>query len=67
MSTYTVIGDYPEATALPCLREGTFVEPVEAVSPTIAARVAKRRMAGGGMDSDDIAIIAVLSGDHRDL
>lgn len=67
MNKYTVIGIYPDCTNFSNHRLATFVDPVEAETPTVAARVAKRRMAkAAGFEADDIAIIAVFEGDHHD-
>jgi len=70
MNTYTVIGLHPDADWKGGLRNATFVHAVEAATPTVAAREAKRQMTTGCPedpgDPDDIEIIAVFEGSHTD-
>jgi len=71
MNTYTVIGLHPDADWKGGLRNATFVHDVEAATPTLAAREAKRQMttsyACDPGNPDDIEIIAVFEGRHTDL
>ena len=64
LNTYTVIGLHPDTDWSDGLRDATFVHDVEAATPTLAAREAKRQVAGG--DPDDIEIVAVFEGRHDD-
>ena len=71
MNTYTVIGLHPDADWKGGIRGATFVHTVEAATPTLAAREARRQMTvgypGDPGDPDDVAIIAVFEGRHTDL
>ena len=70
LNTYTVIGLHPDTDWSDGLREATFVHDVEAPTPTLAAREAKRQMTTSYPEDpgnpDDIEIIAVFEGGHRD-
>ena len=66
LNTYTIIGLHPDTNWSDGLRAATFVHVVRAGTPTLAAREAKRQITGGGSDPDDIMIIAVFEGRHRD-
>ena len=70
LNTYTVIGLHPDTNWSDGLRAATFVHVVRAGTPTLAAREAKRQMTTGHPedpgDPDDIMIIAVFEGGHRD-
>ena len=72
MNVYTVIGLHADADWKSGVRRATFVHAVDAATPTLAAREARRQMivshpgdpAGG---PDDVAIIAVFEGRHTDV
>ena len=64
LNTYTVIGLHPDTDWSDGLYSATFVHFVKAGTPTLAAREAKRQVAGG--DPDDIMIVAVFEGRHDD-
>lgn len=67
MNTYTVIGLNPEADMSHAIRDATFLYFIEAPTPTVAGRIARRQRAGDDTtDPDDIAIIAVFEGSHND-
>ncbi len=71
MNTYTVVGLHAEADWKGGVRGATFVHAVDAATPTLAAREARRQMTvsypGDPGDPGDIAIIAVFEGRHADL
>ena len=70
MNVYTVIGVHPDADRKGGLRGATFVHAVDAATPTLAAREARRQMTashpGDPGDPDEVAIIAVFEGRHTD-
>ena len=66
LNTYSVIGLHPDTEWSDGLYSATFVHFVRAGTPTLAAREAKRQITGGESDPDDIMIIAVFEGCHRD-
>ncbi len=70
MNVYTVIGVHADADWRGGIRGATFVHTVDAVTPTLAAREARRQMTvgypGDPGDPDDVAIIAVFEGRHTD-
>ena len=71
MNTYTVIGLHADADWKGGMRGATFVHAVEAATPTLAAREAKRQMTTSHPEDpgnpDDIEIIGVFEGRHSDL
>jgi hypothetical protein len=67
MNTYTVIGLHVHADRKGDIRAATFVQPVVAATPTIAARVARRQMSHDSRgEAKGIQIVAVFTGGHAD-
>ena len=70
MNAYTVVGLHADADWKGGIRGATFVHVVDAATPTLAAREARRQMTvgcpGDPGDPDDVAIIAVFEGRHTD-
>lgn len=66
MNTYTVIALRPDTDWGSRMREASYVTRVKAETPTLAARKAKRQLAINPTSPDDIEIIAVFEGSHRD-
>ena len=71
MNAYTVVGLHADADWKGGVRGATVVHAVDAATPTLAAREARRQMTtsypSDPGDPDDIAIIAVFEGRHTDL
>lgn len=68
MNTYTVIGLYPDSEwGYGSMRDATFVEHIDAESPTWAAIRAKREVAARReITPEQLCVIAVFCGKHLD-
>ena len=61
MQTYTVVGLYPDTEWGQGMHEASFIHHVKAPTPTIAARFARRELAGEN-NADDLEVFAVFIG-----